>query len=44
MTAKWWSRTENGRFRCDLCPRECTLSPGQRGFCFVREASNDGIE
>jgi pyruvate formate lyase activating enzyme len=24
--------------QCDLCPRHCTLSDGQRGFCFVREA------
>lgn len=25
-----------GRVRCTLCPRECTLADGQRGFCFVR--------
>jgi pyruvate formate lyase activating enzyme len=28
----------NGRLRCDLCPRGCTLSEGQRAFCFVRAA------
>ncbi|MCB9691098.1 MAG: AmmeMemoRadiSam system radical SAM enzyme [Alphaproteobacteria bacterium] len=40
---RWWTPVD-GRFRCDLCPRECTLSPGQRGFCFVRQATDDGIE
>jgi pyruvate formate lyase activating enzyme len=40
--ARWWHR-EGERFRCDLCPRFCILSPGQRGFCFVREANRDGM-
>lgn len=22
---------------CDLCPRHCSLGPGDRGFCFVRQ-------
>jgi len=35
---------EDGRFRCDVCPRQCTLKPGQRGFCYVRQAGDDGIE
>jgi AmmeMemoRadiSam system radical SAM enzyme len=26
---------------CDLCPRHCTIAPGQRGFCFVR-TNRDG--
>jgi pyruvate formate lyase activating enzyme len=39
----WWHRMEDGRFQCDLCPRECKLAPGQRGFCFVREAREGGI-
>ena len=26
----------DGRLRCDLCPRACTLRDGQRGLCFVR--------
>lgn len=39
--ARYWHRTDNGRVQCDLCPRECRLSPGQRGFCFVR-ANEDG--
>ena len=35
--AGWWRDTEEtGRILCDLCPRECQLKPGDRGFCFVR--------
>ena len=34
----WWhDDVEEGRIVCDLCPRECHLRPGDRGFCFVRE-------
>jgi AmmeMemoRadiSam system radical SAM enzyme/AmmeMemoRadiSam system protein B/AmmeMemoRadiSam system protein A len=34
----WWHETEeSGRIVCDLCPRECNLKPGDRGFCFVRQ-------
>ena len=38
--ARWWTPLEDGRVRCDLCPRECTMRDGQRGFCFVR--ANEG--
>jgi AmmeMemoRadiSam system radical SAM enzyme/AmmeMemoRadiSam system protein B/AmmeMemoRadiSam system protein A len=35
----WWHEVEGepGRIHCDLCPRDCTLRPGDKGFCFVRE-------
>ena len=34
----WWHDSEDGgKIVCDLCPRACALSPGQRGFCFVRQ-------
>ena len=33
---RWWSTLADGRIQCDLCPRECRLAEGQRGFCFVR--------
>ena len=33
----WWHTTDSDRIVCDLCPRECQLKPGDRGFCFVRE-------
>ena len=41
--ARWWSRAPDGRLRCDLCPRHCTLRDGQRGFCFVRVRRGDAI-
>lgn len=42
MPGGWW-RTDpvDQRIVCDLCPRECHLKPGDRGFCFVRE-NRDG--
>jgi AmmeMemoRadiSam system radical SAM enzyme len=40
---RFFVRTEDSRFRCELCPRLCTLRPGQRGFCYVRQAHDDGI-
>jgi pyruvate formate lyase activating enzyme len=35
--ARWWHALEDGRLQCDLCPRDCRLHEGQRGFCFVRQ-------
>lgn len=40
---RWWQKLNTGNFRCDLCPRQCELKPGQRGFCFVRKADENGI-
>ena len=34
--ARYWEK-KNDRVICQLCPRYCTLSRGQRGFCFVRQ-------
>ena len=33
----WWHDADDGRLVCDLCPRECHLKEGDRGFCFVRQ-------
>ncbi|MCA9534796.1 MAG: AmmeMemoRadiSam system radical SAM enzyme [Myxococcales bacterium] len=33
----------DGRVRCDVCPRECSLRDGQKGFCFVREARGNDV-
>jgi len=33
---RYWTRLEDGRVRCDMCPRLCRLRDGQRGLCFVR--------
>jgi pyruvate formate lyase activating enzyme len=35
--ARWWHARADGRLVCELCPRDCTLSEGQRGLCFVRQ-------
>ena len=43
IRADWWHALPDGRFECDLCPRACRLRPGQRGFCFVRDADPDGL-
>jgi len=40
-SARWWSRLDDGRIQCDLCPRECRLHEGQRGACFVRAREGD---
>src|SRR3989338_5800172 len=34
---RYWEAAKDGRIRCFLCPRDCHLSEGQRGFCFVRQ-------
>ena len=33
---EWYRAMDDGRVRCELCPRFCTMKEGQRGFCFVR--------
>ena len=40
---RWYHALSDGRIQCDLCPRECTLQDGQRGFCFVRQRSGPQI-
>ena len=41
--ARWWRAMPDGRLRCEVCPRRCTLRDGQRGFCFVRARVGDAI-
>lgn len=39
--ASWWHRhPETGKVVCTLCPRECQIPEGGRGFCFVRANHN----
>jgi pyruvate formate lyase activating enzyme len=38
VKGEFHTRLEDGRVRCDVCPRGCTLREGQRAFCFVRAA------
>lgn len=40
---QFWHKTPDGRIQCDVCPRHCQLSNGQRGLCFVRACEDDQI-
>lgn len=35
--AKWWVPLEAGEVECQLCPRQCRIMPGCRGYCAARE-------
>ena len=37
METRWWSKLEDKKVRCELCPRQCIIADGRRGFCYVRE-------
>jgi pyruvate formate lyase activating enzyme len=39
----WWTRLDDGRIRCDVCPRACALHEGQTGLCFVRMRVGDRV-
>jgi pyruvate formate lyase activating enzyme len=43
VPTKYWYFVESGKIQCDVCPRECKLSEGQRGLCFVRGRENNQI-
>ena len=43
VPTKYWHFVESGKIQCDVCPRECKLSEGQRGLCFVRGRENNQI-
>ena len=43
IPTRHWHRVADGRLRCDVCPRGCTLRDGQRGLCFVRAREGDAI-
>ena len=43
VQGQWWHRLSDGRIQCDLCPRFCKLRQGQRGFCFIRQACQEGM-
>ncbi|GAB0058175.1 hypothetical protein SIID45300_02519 [Candidatus Magnetaquicoccaceae bacterium FCR-1] len=40
---RFWRTLENDKIVCELCPRHCELSEGQRGFCFVRARESDRL-
>lgn len=41
---RYWHALPDGRVQCDLCPRDCRLREGQRGFCFVRANVGGALE
>ena len=41
--ARYWHLADDGRVQCDVCPRLCKLSDGQRGLCFVRGRRGDEL-
>ena len=34
----------NGKFQCNICPRNCILSDGMNGFCYIRGCENGEIK
>ena len=41
---KWWHRDPSSeRIVCDLCPRQCSMKEGDRGFCFVRKIEGNQL-
>jgi len=37
ILAKYWTKLENNKVRCELCPFRCVLKDGQVGVCKVRK-------
>ena len=44
IAVEYWRRADDGRVECRLCPRFCRMHAGQRGLCFVRRATETGME
>ncbi|MEJ2575921.1 MAG: AmmeMemoRadiSam system radical SAM enzyme [Gammaproteobacteria bacterium] len=44
VPGRYWHRLDDGRIQCDLCPRFCRLKSGQRGLCFIRQATDEGVQ
>ena len=38
-----WHALPDGKVQCDVCPRHCQLSEGQRGLCFVRAREGGAV-
>jgi pyruvate formate lyase activating enzyme len=43
VSTTYWHRRDDGKVECDVCPRHCRLSEGQRGLCFVRARQGDEV-
>ncbi|MEW6115484.1 MAG: AmmeMemoRadiSam system radical SAM enzyme [Nitrospirota bacterium] len=40
--ARLYEKTGDGKVKCFLCPQYCSISPGKRGICAVRE-NREGV-
>ena len=40
VEAKFYKKLPNKEVQCQLCPRECSVGDGERGYCRVRENRN----
>ena len=43
VKTKFWHELPSGKIQCDICPRNCKLSEGQRGLCYVRGREDNQI-
>jgi len=43
VPTRYWHERSDGRIQCDVCPRRCSLSDGQRGLCFIRACEEGAI-
>ncbi len=43
VPARHWHLDEGGEVQCELCPRRCRLTDGQRGHCYVRACHKDQL-
>lgn len=43
VSTQYWHTIDSQRIQCDLCPRYCKLSEGQRGLCFIRANQDNAI-
>lgn len=43
VSTDYYTKLDDGKVRCDVCPRACKLNEGQRGMCFVRKREGDEV-
>jgi pyruvate formate lyase activating enzyme len=43
FSTTYWHALDDGKIQCDVCPRACHLSEGQRGLCYVRGRENNEV-
>ncbi len=43
VPTEFWTALDDGRVRCEMCPRYCKLREGARGLCFVRARQGGAV-